>query len=347
MVSEYNPKNRGDRTDRSKVNAFNPIGDLAENEKMEGESAIHWMSQFRSYIIGSLIVVAGISLAFENIPLVIGSFVAIFLLYVSSLDSVAKLVKTLTEALIGLYFILIVSNAVANIGTTLKTIEGAGAAGATASGLTSLFSPSSAISQFMPWIGSGMAYLGGYVQLAAGIIIVGGFVTIIASYLYTKGQRIYYTDRRIIITKRFGGSSTFQTTIDSLSDISSNSGLIGRIFGFGAIYVTNTSGSGVYERDQEGRPRPGRALQRVKLTADGVKEADKIANDLAKLRMEYMDSLHLKEIKEYVKRTAEAVSGKSSSEEDKFEPLRFSEGSRSLRKKKRRFQDTDQSNESP
>lgn len=336
MEADYNNESRRERSNRA--SGFNPIVDLAEDEKFEGESGIHWMSQFRSYVIGLMIVVAGVALAFENVPLLIGMFVAIFLLYVSSLDSAARLAKTMIEALIGLYLILIVSNAVANIGTTLKTIEGLGSAGATAASLSAILSPSNALSEFMPWVSTGMAYLGGYVQLAAGLVVAGGAATIVGSYFYTRGQRIYYTDRRIIITKRFGGSSTFQTTIDSLSDISANSGLIGRLFGFGAIYVTNTSGTGVSERDSEGRPKPGRALQRVKLTADGVKDADRMANELAKLRMEYMDSLHLKEIKEYVRRTAEAVSGRSDGETAPVEkPLTVT------RKKKRQYAETEQS----
>jgi hypothetical protein len=342
MEADYNTETDSDRTYRTETKGFDPILHLAENETFEGESGIHPMSQFRSYLIGILIVVAGISLAFENVLALIVTFGAIFLLYVSSLDSVARLAKTIFEALIGLYVILIISNAVANIGSTLSAISSAGA-GAT-SGLVQVLSPSSAVSQFVPWLGTGISYLGGYALAAAGLTILSGILIIICSYYYTKGQRMYYTDRRLIITKRFGGSSTFQTTIDSISDVSSNTGLIGRLFGFGALYVTTSAGSGVYERDQEGRPRPGRALQRVKLTADGIKEADFIANEITKLRMQFMDSLHLKDIKNYVKKTAEALTGKSADEETPIVVANSAAQPTMISKKKKRQQqlETDQ-----
>lgn len=322
---------------------FNPIFDLAEDETFEGESRVHPMSQFRSYMIGIFIVLAGISLAFENVVALTVSFVLIFLLYVSSLDSAAKLAKTSIEALIGLYIILIISNAVANINTTLKVI-GAATTGSMSSTLAALLNPASAASQFLPWVSSGISYLGIYSELAAGLIIFAGFFTIIGSYFYTKGQRLFFTDRRLIITKRFGGSSTFQTTIDSISDVSSNTGLIGRLFGFGTLYITTSAGSGVYERDQEGRPRPGRALQRVKLTADGIKEADVLANEITKLRMQFMDSLHLKDIKKYVKRTAEMLSGKAD-EDEKIASVQYIQnqpGNASRLKKRRQLQEQQQ-----
>jgi len=324
------------RTKKPKNSGFNPILDLAEDETFEGESGIHPMSQFRSYLIGFLIIVGGISLFFGNAVVMVAAFVLTFLLYCSSLDSIAKLVKTLIEALIGLYVILIISSAVANIETTIKAI-GAITTGSTAA-IVNLLSPSIAFSNFIPWLSSGISYLGTYAQLAGVGTLLFGIFVILGSYFYTKGQRLFYTDRRLIITKRFGGSSTFQTTIDSISDVSSNTSLVGRMFGFGAVYITTNAGSGVYERDREGRPRPGRALQGVKLTADGIKEADLVANEITKLRMQFMDSLHLKDIKKYVKKTAEALAGTSKEDKNLAEFTPYSTEPKIVPRKKKKQQ---------
>lgn len=296
---------------------FEPSKNLVSGEKLELEMAVHPFSQLRSYIIGLLVILSGYYLVTGALHYFILDVVAIYLIYSLSLQSAGSLVRTGISAFLGLYGIFALTNFLTTINRQFRDSQEM--MGAIASGdMSKIFSsispaldPSTTISGALGFMDSLLRdvfiYVSPYVSMASSILMIGGVYIVASSYFYTRGQRIYFTDRRVIITKRFGGTSMFQATMDAVSDVSSNRGLGGRMFGYGSIHLTTTSGTGVRDRDEDKKPKPGRALQGVKLTVDGVKNPEEAVNTFAKIRIQFVDALHLKEIKEYVKKTAEAL----------------------------------------
>ncbi|MDG6908729.1 MAG: zinc-ribbon domain-containing protein [Nitrososphaerota archaeon] len=296
---------------------FDPARDMVQGESLESEMTIHPLSQFRSYVVGALLVVAGVSFFVEQAYALVAVLVVAYFIYASSFQSAGGFVKSFIKIILKLFGIYVVVTIIAAITTFFNTggigkllsqaFSGSSGGGGTGFSFANLVS----VNGFFLWINGmihlGFTYAAPYMTLITGLILAGGIWTIFGSYRYTKGQRVFFTDRRVIILKKFGGSSMFQATMDAVSDVSSNRGIAGRLFGYGAIYVTTESGSGVAERDSSKKSKLGRALGGVKLTVDGVRNPEEAVNIFGKIRMKYMDSLHLMEIEKYAKSTAEAL----------------------------------------
>ena len=302
-------------TNRWSKLSFNPARDMVQGENLESEMTIHPLSQLRSYVVGVLLIFVGISLFAEQAYLLVGALVLAYFIYKSSFESAGGFIKSFIKIVIVLFLLYLASIAAEyittflNVGGIANLLGGANGAGAGGSG-SNPFAGVSANSFFV-WLNGmieiGFKYAAPYVDLVTLLIIAGGAWAIYGSYRYTKGQRVFFTDRRLIILKKFGGSSMFQATMDAVSDVSSNRGVFGRLFGYGAVYVTTESGSGVNERDSNKKSKVGRALGGVKLTVDGIRNPEEAVNIFEKIRMQFMQSLQLKEIEKYTKIMAEAT----------------------------------------
>jgi hypothetical protein len=98
-------------------------------------------------------------------------------------------------------------------------------------------------SQFSPdgFIGTLRAILG----IVTLILFVGGIGQIGLSYFRWENDRDVLTTRRIIQTQGFINRKAADTSLEKINDALYEQGVIGRIFGFGALDVMTASASGI------------------------------------------------------------------------------------------------------
>jgi len=244
----------------------------------------------------------------ESVPFIIPFLLLALFIYGASASTYWDFVKSVLTLLGFVYLASTLSAAFENLPMVIRSL-----ARGEVGHVLPLLAPQESVPRLFTLLNEHIGYFyGSYVDphrdLVGAVLVAAGVLAVILSFMYTRGQRVYATDRRVIITKRFGGESYFQVYYDKVADTSWNKSIAGRLFGYGSVYFTTLSGTGVEERDRETAPKPTRAITGVKTKVDGVKNPEDLLKVVNEMLQKFIDSLHLMKIEEHTKKIAEEMS---------------------------------------
>lgn len=145
-----------------------------------------------------------------------------------------------------------------------------------------------------------------FLPIIGPLIVAIGLLTIIFSYFYTRGNNYYVTDRRIVVSKRFGGKSVHEVTYDWISDVSMVQGPFARAFNYGDV-VFSSGGRDMSERPTMPKPKPLSAVSGVETRLKGVKSPRRVKDLISAIKQKFIEASYLKRIEEEAKRMASAM----------------------------------------
>jgi len=138
----------------------------------------------------------------------------------------------------------------------------------------------------------------GYGSIALVIIAL---IAIPLIYFYVRGRRYYITNKRVIVRQKFGTIQVTTLPIDGIMEVTAFQGLFGRIFKYGDVIISMTSGSGVLRSLTPEDKSISSGLYRVKRKIEGIENPWDVKDLIIKLREEYIEAQYLKRIEEELK----------------------------------------------
>ncbi len=149
-----------------------------------------------------------------------------------------------------------------------------------------------------------------YTRLASLGLIAASLAALPLLYLGAKGRLYYVTNKRVVVRDKSGTSQVTTLPLDNLVEVTGFQGFFGRIFGYGDVILTVTSGGGVSESLRPKSVSPLGSFYRVKRRLEGLKEVWEMKDLIITLRDRYVQVNYLENMEKELIRIREAVEEK-------------------------------------
>jgi len=149
-----------------------------------------------------------------------------------------------------------------------------------------------------------------YARLLSLALVTAGLAALPLLYFYARGHLYYLSDRRIVVRRKFGTVQVTTFPLDSVVEVTAFQGLSGRLFGYGDVTVTMTSGGGVTDSLQPTSAAPLRGLYTVKRRLEGIRDPWEIKDLIIVLREKYVQTHYLERMEGELRRIREGIEGR-------------------------------------
>jgi hypothetical protein len=143
--------------------------------------------------------------------------------------------------------------------------------------------------------------IGSFAIIALGIAIP------LLTFLFVRGRLYYITNRRIIVRKKFFTHHVATLPIDQITEVIAFKGFLGRIFGFGDITITLTSGAGLEKTMAPRRMGITKPFYKIERALAGIDKPFEIRDLILQLREAYIEALYLRRMEKELVRIREGI----------------------------------------
>lgn len=310
---------------RMGIEKYQPIDlKLLPDEKVVKVLGMSALSKFRTYVVGLLVALLGYQLyvltGAEEITVVtllplLGTVVVTYLVWHTRVTQSAKrllfdLIKYAFYIVMFSYFITFLTSYLGPILDTLKrlvpflteAVEGLPTDGLPRFSLNPIENIQNILNFFLSIVATIIVDYAFWISIAGMAIIMIGLVSIPLVFLEAKGHIYYLTDRRMIIRRKFGTVQVTTLPLDAVVEVTSFQGFLGRIFGYGDVVVSMTSGGGVTESLMPRSVSPVGSFYLVKRRFEGIKNPWEMKDMIMSLRDSYVEAHYLKRIEQELKK---------------------------------------------
>jgi len=149
-----------------------------------------------------------------------------------------------------------------------------------------------------------------YTRLASLGLVAASLAALPLLYIGSRGRLYYVTNKRIVVRDKSGTAQVTTLPLDNLVEVTGFQGFFGRIFGYGDVILTVTSGGGVSESLRPKSVSPLGSFYRIKRRLEGLKEVWEIKDLIITLRDRYVQANYLQNMENELRRIREAVEEK-------------------------------------
>jgi hypothetical protein len=129
-------------------------------------------------------------------------------------------------------------------------------------------------------------------------------------YMSCRGQLYYFTDRRLVIRRKFGTVQVTTLPLDGVMEVTAFQGFFARLLGYGDIVLSMVSGGGVTESLQPRSVQPVGGFYSVKRKLEGVRDVWQLKDAIIELRDKHVESRYLARIENELKQIRQATEHK-------------------------------------
>lgn len=300
---------------------------LLPGERVERIVTVSQASRLRNYLLCFLIALLGLSLyklfslpkaSIEALIPSILIFLALYFVWrVKVIDSVKKLIWSLFKygfyVLLFAYFLTFLSHYLTPMLALVQHILPSGLVEPLQGLSTPRFSLDpienvrNVLTFFVDLVNRGLIAYADHGRLIGIGLVAAGVAAVPLVFFSVRGHLYYVTDRRIVVRSKFGTVQVSTLPLDGVVEVTAFQGLFGRVFRYGDVIVTMTSGGGVTDSLAPQPTSPLQSLYGVKRRLEGVKEPWELKDLVISLRDKYVEARYLARIEEELKRIRESV----------------------------------------
>ena len=149
-----------------------------------------------------------------------------------------------------------------------------------------------------------------YTRLASLGLVAASLAALPLLYYSARGRLYYVTNKRVVVRDKSGTAQVTTLPLDNVVEVTGFQGFFGRIFGYGDVILTVTSGGGVSESLRPKSVSPLGSFYRIKRRLEGLREIWETKDLIITLRDKYVQANYLESMEQELRRIREAVEEK-------------------------------------
>ncbi|MCW4020094.1 MAG: PH domain-containing protein [Candidatus Bathyarchaeota archaeon] len=288
---------------------------LLAGERVEKIASVLSVSKLRSFVLCILTALLGFTLysffsqpavTTESLALPVGVLIVTYFVWHCKItESGKKLVFSLVKYSL---MIALLSFLVSFIGSVLSPIFQEFSLPSFS--LNPIENVSGILSYLADLVNTSFMPYAGYCRLFSLGLAAAGFAAIPFIYLNARGTLYYVTNKRIVVREKSGTVQVTTLPLDNLVEVTAFQGFFGRLFSYGDVVLTVSSGGGVTNSLKPKSASPLGTFYKVKRRLEGIREVWEIKDLIITLRERYVQANYLVNMEKELRRIREAVEEK-------------------------------------